>query len=260
MSDEASELARAAFGDQPGRWPLPTPVTAQQAWHRAVAAGGQGRYATALTDLDGLAGTPLASLALSTRASFLRQLGGHAVARGFDGRALALAGPLTEGHADARADALTGLAADALGVGRFALSARLLQRVDLASAAPRCAVRHAWVRAELAMATGDGAGAVGHARRAVELADGLGSTRHAVKSQVVLAAAHCCEGRIDTARVVADAAFDTARDLGMLPLSWALACLLGDVGSDVHPPADVVAWRERAAATITTRGGAWAVR
>ena len=61
-------------------------------------------------------------------------------------------------------------------------------------ARPRdCAVRLAWVSAELAMVTGDGAAAVGHAERAVELAAALGSARHAVKSDVVLAAALCSE-------------------------------------------------------------------
>ena len=67
---------------------------------------------------------PVVSLAHSTRASFLRQLGWHARARGWDGRASALAGADLEAHADA----LIGLAADALGVGRFAASAAALHR------------------------------------------------------------------------------------------------------------------------------------
>ena len=68
----------------------------------------------------------LASLAHSTQGSFLRQLGWHTLARGWDGRALALAGA----DAEAAADALIGLAADALGVGRFAASATLLRRAE----------------------------------------------------------------------------------------------------------------------------------
>src|SRR5687768_11318696 len=114
MSAETG-LADAAFGDDPGRWPLPAATTAHQLWLRAVAAGGQGRYAIALADLAGMyriaSAGPLASLAHSTRASFLRQLGFHARARRWDGRAVALAGEDLE----ARADALIGLAADALG-------------------------------------------------------------------------------------------------------------------------------------------------
>src|SRR6201998_551588 len=124
------KLAAAAFGDRPGSWPLPTATTPQQLWLRPVAAGGQGRYSSAYRDLaelrrSGPAGR-LVSLAHSTEASFLRQLGWHALARGRDGRALALAGTDPE----ARADALIGLAADALGVGRFAAAATLLARAD----------------------------------------------------------------------------------------------------------------------------------
>ena len=64
-------------------------------WLRAVVAGGQGRYGSALADLAGGASRgrvgPLVSLAHSTRASFLRQLGWHDRARAWDGRASALA-------------------------------------------------------------------------------------------------------------------------------------------------------------------------
>lgn len=121
-------LVAAAFGNQPGSWPLPTAITPHHLWLRAVAAGGQGRYAHAYGDLSVLrrlvpAG-PLASLAHSTQGSLLRQLGWHTLARGWDGRALALAGADRE----AGADALIGLAADALGVGRFAAAGALLDR------------------------------------------------------------------------------------------------------------------------------------
>ena len=167
-----SELGSTAFGDRPGRWPLPSAATPHQLWLRAVGAGGQGRYGSARNDLATLLrSTPtgrLASLAHSTQASFLRQLGWHSLARGWDGRALALAGADPE----AAADALIGLAADALGVGRLAAAATLLSRADpiVAEAPHRLAVRRAWVAAELAMAGGDGAAAVRNAEVAVELA------------------------------------------------------------------------------------------
>ena len=121
-------LADVAFGDNPQCWPLPQAATPHELWLRAVAAGGQGRYGSAVADLDGVCrvrrGGPLVSLAHSTRASFLRQLGRHDRARRWDGRAMALAGADPE----ASADALIGLAADALGVGRFAASAAALRR------------------------------------------------------------------------------------------------------------------------------------
>lgn len=258
-----STLADAAFGDCPGRWPLPDATTPLERWQRAIAAGGQGRYASATTDLDTLSRTPgpgtLASLAHSARASFLRQLGGHASARSWDGSAWALAGS----DAEAGADALIGLAADALGVGRFAASARLLRRAGelVGDDVPaRSAVRLAWVTAELAMVTGDGFAAVGHARRAVAASSSTASVRHAVKSEVVLAAALCCAGDLDESRRVADAALAAAQRHGLVPLSWALACLLVDVGSAAHSPAEVAAVRDDAADTVRIRGGVWSGR
>jgi hypothetical protein len=251
-------LANVAFGDEPQRWPLPPASTPHELWLRAVAAGGQGRYDSAVTDLDGVCRSkrsgPLLSLAHSTRASFLRQLGWHDRARGWDGRAMAQAGRDQE----AGADALIGLAADALGVGRFAASAVALGRArDLlaATAPPRLPVRLAWVSAELAMACGDGRTAVGHAERAVELAAALGSARHAVKSDVVMAAALCSAGDVDGARSVADSALPDAERVAMIPLCWALACLLADIGSAAHTTAEVLRIRNESAATVRRRGG-----
>ena len=254
-------LANAAFGDDPRRWPLPPASTPHELWLRAVAAGGQGRYGSAMADLAGLLrrDDPLASLAHSTQASFLRQLGWHGRARGWDGRAMAMAGSDQE----AGADALIGLAADALGVGRFAASAAALQRAGellTGSVPPRLPVRLAWVSAELAMATGDGQTAVGHARRAVELAASFGSARHAVKSEVILAAALCSGGEIEASRRVADAALGDAERLGIIPLCWALACLLADIGSAHHAAAEVLRIRNECAATVRRRGGDLAQR
>lgn len=252
-ADADAALAAAAFGGEPGAWPLPAANTPRQRWLRAVAAGGQGRYASARADLTALLRHPgpLASLAHSTQASFLRQLGGHDAARGWDGRAVLLAGTDDE----AAADALVGLAADALGVGRFAAATRLLARVD--RGAGRQAVRQGWVSAELAMMTGDGRAALKHAEAARELAGAGASLRHRVKSDVVLAGALCCAGDLDRARTVADAALAETDRLGLVPLRWALACLLGDIGSATADAGRLRAIRDDAAALIRHRGGDW---
>lgn len=257
-------LTDAAFGPDPGRWPLPTAQTAGDLWLRAVAAGGQGRYAAARADLDEVLrrepGGRLASLALSTHASFLRQTGWHALARGWDGRAWARA----EGDPECAVDALVGLAADALGVGRFSASAALLERAEAlhrhaAEPPARLAVRLAWVRAELAMVTGDGVGAVEHARRGVELTESaVGDLRrHRIKSDVVLAAALCCAGDLDGSREVADAALAATAAHGLVPLHWAVACLLSDIGSAVQGAPEVAAARDRSDAFVTRHGGRW---
>lgn len=256
-------LTAAAFGDQPGCWPLPTANTPQQLWLRAVAAGGQGRYGSARADLAKLLHRSptarLASLAHSTHGSFLRQLGWHTVARGWDGRALALAADDPE----AGADALLGLAADALGVGRLAASAAMLRRADeLIDQAPhRLSVRSKWVAAELAMISGDGAAAVRHAEAAVELAAGPVaepvSARHRAKSDVVLAAALGSAGALDKAREVADAALELAGRSGLVPLRWALACLLIDLESATRTREELLDIRDTCAQQVRHAGGAW---
>lgn len=256
-------LTEAAFGDRPGDWPLPTAASAAELWLRAVASGGQGRYGSAYHDLAALrrggAHGRLLSLAHSTQGSFLRQQGWHDLARGWDGRALALAGA----DAEARADALIGLAADALGVGRFAAAAALLARADaqlVPGAVPdRVPVRRRWVAAELAMARGDGAGAVGHAREAVRLVGEMAvpSARHRVKSQVVLAAALCTVGDAEGARAVADAALDATGSLGLIPLRWALACLLIDLGSVTFSARQLHEIRDICAGQVRHAGGTW---
>jgi hypothetical protein len=259
------QLADAAFGDRPGSWPLPSATTPAQLWLRAVAAGGQGRYGAAFNDLAALRRSApagrLASLGMSTQGSFLRQLGWHALARGWDGRALALAAE----NAEASADALIGLAADALGVGRFAAAANLLARADpllasLDSALPdRVPVRRRWVGAELAMAGGDGQAAVRLAGEGVELAAAMAvaSPRHRVKSDVVLAAALCCAGDLERARTVAGAALQATERLGLLPLRWALACLLIDLESVTFPTHQLHEIRDVCAGQVRRAGGTW---
>ncbi|OBG57552.1 MULTISPECIES: hypothetical protein [unclassified Mycobacterium] len=257
-------LAAAAFGDRPGTWPLPTAVTPDDLWLRAVAAGGQGRYGNAYRDLAELRRSApagrLVSLAHSTQGSFLRQLGWHDLARGWDGRALALAG----GDPEACGDALIGLAADALGVGRFPAAATLLRRADsvLGGAGPipdRLPIRRRWVCAELAMAQGDGETAVRHANEAVDLAGAMAvaSARHAVKSQVVLAAALCSAGAVERARAVAEGALDATGALGLVPLRWALACLLIDLGSVTFSTQQLREIRDVSAGHVRRAGATW---
>ena len=101
-----------------------------------------------------------------------------------------------------------------------------------------------------------------HAETAVELAAepgaGGGSERHRVKSQVVLAAALCSAGDVDRARIVGDAALEAAGRLGLIPLQWALACLLGDIGSVGRPAGELVALRDSSADWVRRAGGTWA--
>jgi len=265
-STPRAAMADAAFGAEPGRWPLPAAQGAEEHLLRAVAAGGQGRYASAQADLTELLRSDpegrCASLAMSARASFHRQLGWHALARGWDGRALARAGSDPESGIDA----LIGLAADALGLGRLAASAALLTRAsalldgagaDVDAPSDRVPIRLAWVRAELAMAAGRGDEACEHARRGVELTEQAlpALRRHRVKSDVVLAAALCSAGDLAASRAVADIALTDTLTHGLVPLRWAVACLLAGIGSEVRRPAEIADIRARSAAFVTRHGG-----
>ena len=273
----AEELPRAAFGSRPGTWPLPTATNPHQLWLRAVAAGGQGRYGCAYADLallrSQVTAGRLASLAHSTHGSFLRQLGWHTLARGWDGRALALAGEDPE----ARADALVGLAADALGVGHFAAAATLLTRADAALAdavqpgllpaltTDRLAVRRRWVGAELAMACGDGATAVGRRPRkrsgwrtpcipAPEPSYGTGSRARWCWRRPCAAPGPSTGPRSRRAGV------EGSGQLGLIPLRWALACLLIDIGNvtvDAQGMREVTEVRDICAGEVQRAGGTW---
>ncbi|WP_031938668.1 hypothetical protein [Prescottella defluvii] len=256
----------AAFGSDPGRNPLPVPPDPEGRWLRAVALGGQGRYAQARAELGRLrrmsvTEPAIASLAASTQASLLRQLGRHALASGYDGSALALvgmAGGRDRRLHEARCDALTGLAADALGCGRLALGRRLLARCDeylSAVAEPdvlwRQHIRLDWVSAEISLAAGDFGAATGHAQAAVDRSADCPSVRHRIKSALLFAASATGRPEPDLALETAQGVLVAAGAHGLLPLRWAAAMLVDGVSPD--PGARAI--RDDCAEAIARRGG-----
>ncbi len=129
----------------------------------------------------------------------------------------------------------------------------------MARAPHRLAVRRAWVAAELAMVGGEGDVAVRNAEVAVELAATTldGAARHRAKSQVVLAAALCSAGALERARDVADAALELTGRLGLVPLRWALACLLVDLADTEDRAAELRNLRDDCAGRVEHWGGTW---
>ncbi|MGF7125123.1 hypothetical protein [Rhodococcus sp. BE178] len=265
-SHDSHGLGGAAFGSDPGRNPLPVPADPLGRWLRAVALGGQGRYAQARAELEPLrrmSGTEpaVASLAASTQASLLRQLGAHALASGYDGAALALIGMTRTGDRwwhEARCDALTGLAADALGCGRLALGRTLLVRCEAYLSAVgepdtlwRQYVRLHWVTAEIALAAGDFAAATVHAQAAVDRSADCPSVRHRIKSELLFAASATGRPEPDLALETAERVLVDAGAHGLLPLRWAAAMLVDGVRPD--PAARAI--RDECADAIARRGG-----
>jgi hypothetical protein len=219
---------------------------------RAVALGGQGRYARAAADLQGVvaaapgeSGRSWRAVARCALASHRRQAGGHRRALADDGLAAALA--LTAEDATtplgraAVVDAFTGLAADLLGVGDLVGSGRLLGRADeVVDALPgssdvpwwlsgRPALRTAWVRAEWHLYSGRGDDALQAARRAHSLAVDCPSARHRLKTDLLVAACRSVVGDRDDARRAATDVVARARELDQAPLEWATWGLLTDL-------------------------------
>lgn len=253
------ELRAAAFGDRPESLVPRTYETGLDRWLGAVVLGGQGWYAASaalLRELRTGDDPVLASLAASTLASHRRQVGGHLAARTLDSAALHrisgadVAVPPDRdgaGPAGARSDALIGLAADALGTGRLAVARRLLDvAADSGDVSWRCRVRLHWVRAEVALASGQAGDAVPDAESALRHATAADAVRHVAKSEMVLAAALAAAGgHGGRARRLAESAAETARDRGLVPLVWPCALLLADL-----EPASADLHRDRAAEAL----------
>ena len=256
-------LPAIAFGGSAGEYPLPVALDCWDGWFRAVALGGRGHYAAAATELSRITTTTtdavIRSLAASTRAAHLRQGGQHFRAVHHDAHALALlTAPVTVSdpavaagpRVSAYCDALTGLAADDLGRGMFGAAARLLDRVDaVLTDSPdrqvfgewmwhgRPALRSLWVRAELAMYTGDPDSAQQHSSAALGLARECPSQRHLIKTELIAAAASASAGETSRAIGGARRAGDAAASAGQLPLWWASAMLLESLGAGGSPSA-----------------------
>ncbi|RAV03817.1 hypothetical protein DQP57_24950, partial [Mycobacterium colombiense] len=64
-------------------------------------------------------------------------------------------------------------------------------------------------------------------------------------------------GDLGRARAVADAALATAGRLGLLPLRWALACLLIDIESVTFPAHQLHEIRDVCAGQVRRAGGTW---
>jgi tetratricopeptide (TPR) repeat protein len=217
-------LEQAAFGHRPDLLISAVPAEPRARWLAAVVLGAQGRYARAATILGELTTTPgdLGSLAAATLASHRRQLGGHAAARVLDARALA------EATSDeARADALLGLAADAIGAGRLDEARRLRDRAPRTTW--RARVRTGWVSAEIELSAGRADQARPHAERALEAVGE--AVRHRIKSEIVLGAT-LAEADPAMARKLVTRARDDATDLYLSSLVWPASLLLAQLDPD----------------------------
>ncbi|ATY09454.1 hypothetical protein CU254_02395 [Amycolatopsis sp. AA4] len=253
MDEEA--LTALAFGSDAGSSdPIPRDGSPRERLLAAIVLGARGRYAAAADLLDPLrrGRDPLtASLAASTLASHRRQLGAHVAARKLDGEALLKIGLRDAGapaptparaasggaaqedphgldRQGARADALLGLAADNLALGRISAARRLAIRAAQADRRWRANIRGGWVGAEIELADGHPEAAVAPARLAYETAVARHARRHIVKSGIVLGVALLAAGQ-DGARELVLAAAADAEKYELDSLSWVATRVAADL-------------------------------
>ncbi|GAB19714.1 hypothetical protein GOEFS_094_00130 [Gordonia effusa NBRC 100432] len=232
----------------------PNPAFVHQWWDGPVSLGAQGYVCAGegrlrqLSDAGSGADSTALSLCASTRASWIRQAGGHSIAAAVDGAAATLAFAAVDADPSelavaALGDALTGLAADNLGVGRFDVSERLLDRVAIEILpaahveagfilAERIGLRWHWVSTELALYRGDAAAAAVLSSHGIEAARSVTSERHRIKTDLIAAAAAAAVGDRDTAHTLASACARRCAAAGLLPLRWAALTMLSGLVRD----------------------------
>lgn len=223
----------------------------------AVNAGARGRYLCAWK----LIGEQNHSLALSLRASHLRQIGRADLAAALDESAIAVAN--TE---EALVDAQIGWAADALATGEVPAAIERLATIDEDSEriSHRVRVRGLWVRAEVSLATGDVAAAVIAAQAAVDASRAV-SARHTAKSLMITAAADIAGGHLLSAAAALAQADSIIERERWVTLWWPWTLIASNIPRDLrrgdlqveralravelidlHLPPDLAAsWRER---------------
>jgi tetratricopeptide (TPR) repeat protein len=223
---------------------------AMAAWLLGVCLSASGRWGSALTVLRplllrddaelegvGLERLLVASLAASTSAGVLRQLGEADQARSLDLAAERLAG----GSDEARFDALLGRAADALGSGDLDAAAASLAAAETLTGARsdwwRQRVRLDWGRAELALQQGRPDEAALRASAALARAESSGAPRHVAKSLLLLGAALVQGGELDEAVATLKRCVTLAEPLALLPVLWSARALVGALTLESEPAA-----------------------
>ena len=256
-------LANAAFGDDPRRWPLPPASTPHELWLRAVAAGGQGRYGSAMADLAGVACCSAAVRwcrwrTAPGRRSCVSSAGTTGPAGGTAGR---WPWPVRTRRPVPTPSSGWPPTRSAWGGSRRRrrrYGAPVSCSPDRCRRGCRCGWRGCRRNWRWRAAT---------ARRPWATPNGPSNwrprwARRGMPSNRTWCLPRRCAARAtSTGRgMVADAALDAAGGLGIIPLRWALACLLADIGSARHSAADVLRIRNECAATVRRRGGDLAER
>jgi hypothetical protein len=208
-------------------------------WQSAVKQGAQGYYLDAALLCEQLLAWDgrWRSLALSTRASHCRQIGDIDSAQSGDEAARECAA-----DDESRADALIGLAADAVARGDVVTAAVFHAQAASVAHDWRTRTRWHWVGAEHALLIGDSRAARDHALAAAASCSAW-SPRHHAKSRIILAAASADASYLtDTAVLIEESGWAT--------LEWPLALVAADHADQVDSDWRAAAWDRGVAATL----------
>jgi tetratricopeptide (TPR) repeat protein len=188
-------------------------------WARAVVLGAAARYSDALAEAERIPrGSDAHSMGVSLRASLLRQLGCHDLAQVADAEALAAA----LDHL-ARAEALTGAAADAVGLGDPDAADAHLDRARaclVGTDAWRQHVRLSWVRCEVALLRGRHRAAALAADEAVVRAERAEAQRHLAKGLLFRGVCSAELGRVGPALADLGESVRICDSMGFAAVGW----------------------------------------
>lgn len=231
------------------------------AWLNGVALGACGRYGRALEVVETIGqGTPEYSMARSLRASLLRQLGSHDLALRADREAMASAA--TPGAA---VEALTGLAADAVGLQEALTANTMLAQAEAllnkVAADPgnatwwRHRVRLAWVRCEVALLQSQHEEALKHARDALAAAETANAPRHIAKSLLFQAVSLIETGRREEALTDLRRSLLLSTSMGFLAVAWPTHAVIAALSRETDPGLAHKHFARASAITDTVREG-----
>lgn len=208
-------------------------------WLRSVVLGASGEYGPALEALEVVRpGSICYSMAESLRASLLRQLGCHDLARRADRRALAASRDPV-----ARIEAWTGLAADAVGLGEARAAQTILDRVGMAVGALsdpaqqwwRQDVRLCWVRCEVHLLCDEYGAAATQAQVAVRIARAADAPRHLAKSLMFAGVCRGALGEVPAARALLEESLGLSTAMGFDAVAWPAHAVLGALLDEGDP-------------------------
>lgn len=205
----------------------------------AVSAAACGDYAMAqrILEVSHAGEGPWRSASLSLLGSCRRQIGAVGEARTLDEAALRCAG-----ERESTADALIGLAADAIASGDPAAAEAAHVEAKASAVDWRTRTRWHWVGAELGLLSGNPVAAADHASAAVASCAGR-SMRHEAKSAIVRAATVGDATALPATLVV-------VRGHGWNTLIWPLALVAADHPAGLDAAWRAAAWAEAARATL----------